>query len=189
MKKKRLLIIAGEVSGDLHAAHLVKALKSIEPHIEIFGVGGKRMKDSGVEIVHDIVELAVVGFIEVLKHLGTFKKIFKKLLVLLETKKLHLKGQGDLNLETNDVTAHITAKLATHDPTIQAIQQLLLHGFPLVVTGKLDNLAIHPDKPLIRSFFSHGLLPQHFSKPIKLIKHHLKQLQYNSHDTNETTAE
>ena len=87
MKKKKLLIIAGEASGDLHAAYLVKALKSIEPHIEIFGVGGKCMKDSGVEIVHDIVELAVVGFIEVLKHLGTFKKIFKKLLVLLETKK------------------------------------------------------------------------------------------------------
>lgn len=87
MKKRKILIIAGEASGDLQAAHLVKALKSIDPHIEIFGVGGKKMKDSGVEIVYDIMELAVVGFIEVLKHLGTFKKILVKLLVLLETKR------------------------------------------------------------------------------------------------------
>lgn len=87
MKKRRVLIVAGEASGDLQASHLVKALKSIDPHIEIFGIGGKRMKQAGVEIIYDIVELAVVGFVEVLKHLGTFKKILEKLLVLLETKR------------------------------------------------------------------------------------------------------
>jgi len=87
MKKRKVLIVAGEASGDLQAAHLVKALKSIEPHIEIFGVGGKKMREEGVEIIHDIVELAVVGFVEVLKHLRTFKGILESLLVLLETKK------------------------------------------------------------------------------------------------------
>lgn len=87
MKKKRIMIIAGEASGDLHAARLVDALKSINPHIEIFGIGGKKMKEAGVELIYDIVDLAVVGFIEVLKHLGTFKKIFKRLLLVLETKR------------------------------------------------------------------------------------------------------
>ncbi len=87
MKKKRFMIVAGEASGDLHAANLVKALKKIDPRIEIFGLGGKKMKEAGVETVYDIVELAVIGFVEVLKHLGTFKKIFKKLLELLETKR------------------------------------------------------------------------------------------------------
>ena len=87
MKKKRIMIVAGEASGDLHAANLVKALKKIDPRIEIFGLGGKKMKEAGVEIVCDMVEFAVIGFIEVLKHLGTFKKIFKKLLELLETKR------------------------------------------------------------------------------------------------------
>jgi len=85
--KKKLLIIAGEASGDLHAGHLVKALKSINPHLEVFGIGGRRMKEEGVEIIYDIVELAVVGFVEVIRHLGTFKKILKKLLALLETKR------------------------------------------------------------------------------------------------------
>ena len=81
------MIIAGEASGDLQAAHLVKSLKSLNPNIEIFGVGGKKMKEAGVEIIYNIVELAVVGFIEVIKHLGIFKKIFKQLASLLESKR------------------------------------------------------------------------------------------------------
>ncbi|MDP8230444.1 MAG: lipid-A-disaccharide synthase [Candidatus Gorgyraea atricola] len=87
MKKKRLMIIAGEASGDLQAAHLARSLKTLNPHIEIFGVGGKKMKEAGVDIVYDIVELAVVGFIEVIKHLSVFKKLFKKLVDLLESRR------------------------------------------------------------------------------------------------------
>ncbi len=81
------MIIAGETSGDLHAAHLVKSLRSLNPRIEIFGIGGKCMKDAGVEIIYDIVELAVIGFVEVLKHLSIFKKIFDKLVGLLDTRR------------------------------------------------------------------------------------------------------
>lgn len=87
MKRKKVMIIAGETSGDLHAAHLVKSLKSYNHNIEIFGVGGNRMKEEGVDIICDIVDLAVVGFVEVLKNIGTFKKLFEKLLRLLDTKK------------------------------------------------------------------------------------------------------
>ncbi|HDP16411.1 MAG TPA: lipid-A-disaccharide synthase [Candidatus Omnitrophica bacterium] len=87
MKRKKILIIAGEASGDLHAAHLVKSLKSLDPHIDIFGAGGKQMKEAGVEIIYDMVELAVVGFIEVLKHFRAFRHVLEKLLVLLETRK------------------------------------------------------------------------------------------------------
>ena len=87
MKKKSILIVAGETSGDLQASHLVKSLLSKNPHLKIFGIGGKRMEAAGVEIIHDIVELAVVGFIEVIRHLGTFKKIFAELSMLLETRR------------------------------------------------------------------------------------------------------
>jgi len=85
MKKLKLMIIAGEASGDLQAANLVKSLKSINPHIETFGMGGEKMASEGVEIIYDITPLAVVGFFEVLKHLVVFKKIFEKLSGLLET--------------------------------------------------------------------------------------------------------
>ncbi len=87
MKKIKLMIIAGEASGDLQAANLIKSLKSINPHIEIFGMGGKKMQAEGAEIIYDITDLAIVGFFEVLKHIFTFKKIFEKLSKLLETRK------------------------------------------------------------------------------------------------------
>ena len=87
MKKIKLMIIAGETSGDLQAANLIKSLKQINPHLEIFGMGGKKMQAEGVEIIHNITGLAVVGFFEVLKHLATFKKIFSNLKSLLETRK------------------------------------------------------------------------------------------------------
>ena len=81
------MIIAGEASGDLHAAHLVKSIKQVNPRIEIFGVGGKSMKEQGVDIVYDIVDIAVVGFVEVLKNIRTFKKLMNKLVDLLDTRK------------------------------------------------------------------------------------------------------
>src|SRR4030042_5369658 len=87
MKKIRLMIIAGEASGDLQAANLVKSLKSINPHMEVFGLGSKKMQEQGVKILYDMSQLAVVGFFEVIKHLGAFNKIFKKLTSMLETKK------------------------------------------------------------------------------------------------------
>ncbi len=87
MKKKKILIIAGEASGDLQASHLVKSLKSLNPHLEIFGLGGKNMKEAGVKIIYNMVDLAVVGFLEVIKHIGTFKAIFNSLVSILDTKK------------------------------------------------------------------------------------------------------
>ena len=68
MKKLRLMIIAGEASGDLQAANLIKSLKQINPHIEIFGMGGRKMQAESAEIIYDITNLAIVGFFEVLKH-------------------------------------------------------------------------------------------------------------------------
>jgi len=87
MKKIRLMIIAGEASGDLQAANLIKHLRQINPHLEIFGMGGKKMQAEGAEIIYDITNLAIVGFVEVIKHLATFKKIFNHLKNLLETRK------------------------------------------------------------------------------------------------------
>jgi lipid-A-disaccharide synthase len=87
MKRKKIMIIAGEPSGDIQAAHLVRALKQSAPDLEIFGMGGKEMKQAGAEIIHDITGLAIVGFVEVLKHLKIFKKIMEDLLILIETRK------------------------------------------------------------------------------------------------------
>ncbi len=77
--EKKILIVAGEASGDIHAAHLVEHLKKILPEAKFYGLGGKKMKAAGVNIDFDLTGLAVVGFVEVLKHYSLFKKIFTDL--------------------------------------------------------------------------------------------------------------
>jgi lipid-A-disaccharide synthase len=76
----KVLIVAGEASGDLHASNLVKAIKNIRPQIEFFGLGGEKLKETDVNLYFNLVELAVVGFIEVLKNLTKFRKIFTGIL-------------------------------------------------------------------------------------------------------------
>jgi len=68
-KINTVFIVAGEPSGDVHAAKLVSALKVISPNTKFFGNGGDKMAESGVEIIHHINDLSVMGFIEVIKHL------------------------------------------------------------------------------------------------------------------------
>lgn len=62
------MIIAGEASGDLHAAKLVSAVKSRDPAIAFYGIGGADMRKAGVDIMVDAAELAVVGLVEIWAH-------------------------------------------------------------------------------------------------------------------------
>ncbi|MFC1592424.1 lipid-A-disaccharide synthase [Candidatus Omnitrophota bacterium] len=77
---KKILIVAGEASSDLHAANLIKEIKSLLPTAEFYGLGGEKMQQQGVKLYANIVGLAVVGFIEVLSNIKKFKAIFKNLL-------------------------------------------------------------------------------------------------------------
>lgn len=67
----KLYIIAGEASGDLHGANLVKALKNLNDDLEIRGWGGDRMAAEGVDITRHIRDLAFMGFSEVVMNLKT----------------------------------------------------------------------------------------------------------------------
>lgn len=62
------MIIAGEASGDLHAAKLVTAVKSHRPEIQFYGIGGEDMREAGVDVMVDASELAVVGLVEIWAH-------------------------------------------------------------------------------------------------------------------------
>ncbi len=73
---KRLVIIAGEESGDLHAAAFVRELKANNPDLEISGIGGQHMQDAGVHLVSDLARYGVTGLTEVIRHLGVIKKAF-----------------------------------------------------------------------------------------------------------------
>ncbi len=73
---KHIIVIAGETSGDMHAAHLVREIQHLDPSITFSGLGGSKMQEADVELYHDMTKIAVVGFVEVLKHYGTFRRIF-----------------------------------------------------------------------------------------------------------------
>jgi len=76
---KRILIIAGEASSDMHAADLVKEIKSVKSDVSFFGLGGNRMKEAGVDIHENIVRLAFMGPGGLFKHYLQLKKIFNTL--------------------------------------------------------------------------------------------------------------
>jgi lipid-A-disaccharide synthase len=75
----KILIAAGEASGDQHAAHLVAAIREREPRALFFGVGGEAMSAQGVRLLHHASELAVVGFSEVARHLPVVLRALKDL--------------------------------------------------------------------------------------------------------------
>ncbi len=86
-KQKHLIVVAGEASGDMHAAHLVSAIRTLNPSIKFSGVGGEQMQNAGVELYENLADLAVVGFIEVIKHFGEFQRIFNLIIKKVEETK------------------------------------------------------------------------------------------------------
>ena len=77
---RSVMFIAGEASGDANAAELIKALHAKAPDVTIFGAGGPKMREAGMELLLDLTEHAVVGLVEVLKNYGKFRRIFNDLL-------------------------------------------------------------------------------------------------------------
>ena len=75
----KILVSAGEASGDLYAASLVEALRRREPDAEFFGCAGPRMRAACVQPVVDMASLAVVGLVEVVSHIPRIYREFRKL--------------------------------------------------------------------------------------------------------------
>jgi lipid-A-disaccharide synthase len=65
-----VMIIAGEASGDMHGAHLIRAMRRERPDLVFYGMGGSEFAAAGVELLCDARKLAVVGAVEVLSHLS-----------------------------------------------------------------------------------------------------------------------
>ncbi len=70
------MIVAGEASGDMHGAHLIKTIHALDPQIVFSGVGGRRMEEAGVHIDYYLADLAVVGFTEVIRNYFEIRKVF-----------------------------------------------------------------------------------------------------------------
>lgn len=83
----KVLISAGEASGDLYASALVEALRSHRPDLEFFGCAGPRMQKAGVRPVVDAHSLAVVGLVEVVTHIPRIYGEYRRLIAAARTER------------------------------------------------------------------------------------------------------
>jgi lipid-A-disaccharide synthase len=83
--QKSIVIIAGEVSGDLHGSRLIAALKNLDPTLDIQGIGGDLMIQQGLKPLFHIKQMAFLGLWEVVKHLPFIKKVFQDMMKLVKT--------------------------------------------------------------------------------------------------------
>ncbi len=84
---KSILVVAGEVSGDLHAARVVHALKARSSGIEFWGLGGDDLKAEGVELLQHTDQMSVMGLAEVLKNYRFLKGVFEQVLAEVDRRK------------------------------------------------------------------------------------------------------
>ena len=84
IRQRRVMIVAGEASGDIYGADLVQKAHLQDPGIHFFGIGGSRMREAGVTTVVDTADMAVIGLVEVLKHFGVISSAFHELKKLLQ---------------------------------------------------------------------------------------------------------
>jgi len=81
------MIIAGEASGDLHGAQLVRQVTQLDSEVIFFGIGGVNMKQAGVDIKIDSAKLAVIGLVEVIKHYRELVSYLNEMKGLLKTQR------------------------------------------------------------------------------------------------------
>jgi lipid-A-disaccharide synthase len=88
--KIKILIVAGEASGDLHGSRVVKALMRFNPEIQVFAMGSEHLRQAGAEITIDSSQLAVVGITEVFERIGGLFRAHQNLKRFIKGSKLAL---------------------------------------------------------------------------------------------------
>ncbi len=86
MEKKitKILIVAGEASGDHHSADLLKSLTEKFEKTECRGIGGDCLEKAGMKQLYHVREMGVIGFFEVIKNLSFYKKVFNHILSMTD---------------------------------------------------------------------------------------------------------
>ena len=74
-----IAVVAGEASGDLLGAHLIRALRARLPEAHFTGIGGPRMQSAGMTVLYPMEKLAVRGYVEVLRHYAEIQGIRRRL--------------------------------------------------------------------------------------------------------------
>lgn len=119
---KNILVIAGEASGDLHGASLIRELKKLDAEISVTGIGGNKMKAQGMELLFHINQMAFLGFAEVVKHIPFIRKVQERILaeiaerdirtaVLIDYPGFNLNLAGKLKEQNVDIIYYIAPQV------------------------------------------------------------------------------
>ena len=76
---KKLFVLAGEVSGDMHASGVIAELLKARPDVKVFGIGGEKLRALGADLLYDCSETSIMGFVDVLKHTGFLRRVIRDL--------------------------------------------------------------------------------------------------------------
>lgn len=156
----RVMIVAGEASGDLHAAKLVRAVHAHMPAVRFFGIGGNDMRAADVEVQVDVSDLAIVGLVEVLFHYRRIKAVLEKMRTLLREARpdlLILTDYPDFNLRLAETAREVGVPVLYYiSPQVWAWRQ----GRVKTIRERVDMMAVI--FPFEENFYRKHNVPVHF---------------------------
>ncbi len=171
---KRVMLIAGEASGDLHAAKLAAGVLAKRADVQFFGIGGSEMRKAGVDVLIDSAELAVVGLIEVLAHRKVIFGALNRMRELLRTNPpdlLILTDYPDFNLRLAQTAKELGIKVLYYiSPQVWAWRE----GRVKTIRERVDMMAVV--FPFEESFY------QKHHVPVRYVGHPLSEEVFASAD-------
>jgi lipid-A-disaccharide synthase len=146
--EKKIIIVAGEPSGDLQAGLLISGLKELNSSIKVFAVGGSCSQKAGAQIIQEIKNLSVFGFFDALKKLGEFKKLMR--LVLDKIKEI--KPEAIILVDFSGFNLRLAKKINKRVKTIYYIGPQVWASRP----GRIKGIKKFIDKMLVIFKFEQG---------------------------------
>lgn len=151
---REVLVIAGEASGDLHGAGLAHALRIRRPELQLVGMGGREMRAAGVELLEDAEQMAVMGFVEVIRKIPHHWALLRQLERRLATGNVALLVTIDypgFNMKVADAARrHGVPVLYYITPQVWAWGANRLPKLALLITKAAVILPF--EEPLLRTF-------------------------------------
>jgi lipid-A-disaccharide synthase len=171
---KRVMLIAGEASGDLHAAKLAAGVLAKRPDVQFFGIGGVEMRKAGVDVLIDSADLAVVGLIEVLAHRKVIFGALNRMRELLRTDPpdlVILTDYPDFNLRLAQTAKQLGIKVLYYiSPQVWAWRE----GRVKTIRERVDMMAVV--FPFEETFY------QRHQVPVRYVGHPLSEEVFASAD-------
>ncbi len=160
--------MAGESSGDLHGASLIRELKKLDKDISVFGIGGNKMKAEGMETIYHINQVSFLGFVEVLKHIPFMQKVKAELVIEAlkrEIKTAVLIDYPGFNLQiANELKPHGINLIYFISPQVWAWGAGRIHKIKKLINKMLVILPfeekLFSDAGIDTEFIGHPLLEQ-----------------------------